>query len=125
MPDITHDGELLAYMLRASDISEPALDISEPDLDMLAYDIADTMDRGEYGLGDITQDDIRALLPAFLVACLAHADANEITSRSCPDGGTCHHECGTGGCFRVGSCGPLSGIYLGDTWPESVRQAES
>lgn len=52
---------------------DTALPVAGIDLDMLAYDIADTLDRGEYGLGDITQDDIRAALPAFLQAALTHA----------------------------------------------------
>jgi hypothetical protein len=51
--------------------------LSDQDLDMLAYDIADAMDRGEYGMGEITQDDIRAALPAFLAAAHKHADANQ------------------------------------------------
>lgn len=38
----------------------------------------------------------------------------------CPDGGACHHECAPVSCFRVGSCGPLSGVYPGDRWPASV-----
>jgi hypothetical protein len=44
--------------------------------------------------------------------------------RGCPDGGTCHHECGRGGCFRIDWAGPLSGVYPGDVWPEEVREAE-
>lgn len=78
---MSHDAELLTTMIRASDGRIP-LNITDPDLDMLAYDIADTLDRGEYGLGDITQNDIRAVLPAFLIACLANADADadEITT---------------------------------------------
>jgi hypothetical protein len=39
----------------------------------------------------------------------------------CPDGGTCHHECGES-CFRVQSCGPLSGVYPGDTWPVDIQR---
>jgi hypothetical protein len=46
------------------------------DLDMLAYDIADVMDKGEYGLGDLSQDDFRAVLPAFLAAAQTHAAAH-------------------------------------------------
>jgi hypothetical protein len=38
----------------------------------------------------------------------------------CPDGGTCHHEC-RAGCFRATWCGPLSGVFPGDRWPEDVR----
>jgi hypothetical protein len=75
------DSELLATMLAASE--NPGnlgfAGLQGCQLDMLAYDIADTMDRGEYGLGDITADDIRAVLPAFLLACLANADANTVT----------------------------------------------
>jgi hypothetical protein len=41
--------------------------------------------------------------------------------RFCPDGGTCHHECSVGPCFRTLCCGPLSGVFLGDVWPEEYR----
>lgn len=34
----------------------------------------------------------------------------------CPDGGFCHHDCGSQ-CFRVSTCGPLSGVFPGDRWP--------
>lgn len=44
------------------------------DLDMLAYDIADTMDKGEHGLGNVSQADIRAVLPEFLSAAIAHSE---------------------------------------------------
>jgi hypothetical protein len=76
------EAELLATMLAASERTD--LDIDDDDLNMLAYDIADTLDRGDYGLGEyglseITADDIRAVLPAFLLACLANADANTVT----------------------------------------------
>lgn len=43
------------------------------DLDMVAYDIADILGKGDYGLGDITQNEIRAELPAFLAAALTRA----------------------------------------------------
>lgn len=43
--------------------------------------------------------------------------------RLCPDGGACHHGCEVG-CYRVGACEPLSGVYEGDRWPESVKDAE-
>jgi len=40
----------------------------------------------------------------------------------CPDGGTCHHKCpGAIQCFRVLACGPLSGVFPGDRWPEEAR----
>jgi hypothetical protein len=51
--------------------------IASVDLDMLAYDIADLLDRGEYGLGDVTQDDLRAVLPQFLTGAIEHANATE------------------------------------------------
>lgn len=41
----------------------------------------------------------------------------------CPDGGVCHHWCADGPCFRVGSCGPLSGVFPGDQWPTALRAA--
>jgi len=43
----------------------------------------------------------------------------ELGRRSCPDFGTCHHVC-LGACFRVLSCGPLSGIFPNDEWPAEV-----
>jgi hypothetical protein len=39
----------------------------------------------------------------------------------CPDGATCHHRC-LDACFRVDSCGPLSGVYPEDRWPEIIHQ---
>lgn len=36
----------------------------------------------------------------------------------CPDGGRCHHLCKKGNCFRVGFCGPFSGVYPNDEWPK-------
>lgn len=44
--------------------------------------------------------------------------------RSCPDEGTCHHDCATG-CFRVTTCGPLSGVYPNDRWPEEIVHAHA
>jgi hypothetical protein len=38
----------------------------------------------------------------------------------CPDGGACHHECSYLECFRVRSCGPLSGVFPQDQWPLEV-----
>lgn len=39
----------------------------------------------------------------------------------CPDGGTCHHQCGPDQiCFRVACCEPLSGVYPNDEWPEGT-----
>ena len=43
----------------------------------------------------------------------------------CPDGGACHHECKPRQCFRVHSCGPLSGVYKDDEWPKHVAEAFS
>lgn len=45
--------------------------------------------------------------------------------RNCPDAGTCHHGCGERGCFRVTHCGPLSGVYQGDEWPEAIKAVEA
>jgi hypothetical protein len=44
-----------------------------------------------------------------------------LADRVCPDGGTCHHSCTRPTCFRVEHCGPLSGVFPGDEWPEGVR----
>lgn len=41
--------------------------------------------------------------------------------RWCPDGGKCHHKCAPAECFRVQCCGPLSGVYPNDEWPDDVR----
>lgn len=41
--------------------------------------------------------------------------------RRCPDDGTCHHGCDASSCYRVRSCGPLSGVYERDEWPLDVR----
>jgi len=46
-------------------------------------------------------------------------------SRSrCPDDGRCHHDCGAGPCFRVRYCGPLTGVYRDDVWPDYVILTE-
>ena len=47
----------------------------------------------------------------------------EISSKPvrCPDNGTCHHGCESGNCFRVGFCGPLSGVFPHNQWPEDLR----
>lgn len=45
-----------------------------------------------------------------------------MTKQNCPDGGRCHHNC-PAGCFRVRTCGPLSGVYDNDEWPPNVVAA--
>lgn len=43
----------------------------------------------------------------------------------CPDGGTCHHGCieqSNWPCYRVLTCGPLSGVMPNDQWPPEVVQ---
>lgn len=42
------------------------------------------------------------------------------TINTCPDGGTCHHLCEVGRCFRVQCCGPLSGVFAGNQWPQHI-----
>lgn len=55
----------------------------------------------------------------------ADAVTPENEKRECPDEGTCHHECKISEmCFRVEACGPLSGVFPNDTWPEEIVQAE-
>lgn len=47
-----------------------------------------------------------------------------VRDERCPDKGRCHHQCPSARlCFRVTECGPLSGVYPGDRWPEDVREA--
>lgn len=53
-----------------------------------------------------------------------HLKQEKHTDRSCPDGGTCHHDC-TRGCFRVEACGPLSDVYYNDAWPVEVIEANT
>ena len=44
--------------------------------------------------------------------------------QQCPDEGACHHGCpSAAACFRVACCGPLSGAYPGDRWPDGMAQA--
>ena len=38
--------------------------------------------------------------------------------RKCKDGGTCHHNCKEGECYREQSCAPLSGSGYDDNWNE-------
>lgn len=40
--------------------------------------------------------------------------------KKCPDDGACHHGCARL-CFRVQFCGPLSGVYPDDRWPEEIK----
>lgn len=42
--------------------------------------------------------------------------------RACLDQGACHHDCADKACFRVACCGPLSGVFPGDEWPDEVRE---
>lgn len=51
------------------------------------------------------------------------ADAIGRKAGPCPDGGRCHHECTNGQCYRVKCCGPLSGVFPGDEWPDAVKEA--
>lgn len=57
-----------------------------------------------------------------------HHDCNSVEEGherrpACPDGGTCHGKCDKyngGYCSRVGSCGPLSGVFPDDEWPAEI-----
>lgn len=42
-------------------------------LELLAYDIADMLDRNEWGMGEISETDIRPALTGFIITALAHA----------------------------------------------------
>lgn len=53
------------------------------DMGMLAYDIAEAIEHGEYPcLDDVGDSDIEANLPAFLRACVATAAQNEDEDQS-------------------------------------------
>lgn len=39
----------------------------------------------------------------------------------CPDDGACHHACPGDECWRVANCGPLSGVFPGNEWPDRVK----
>lgn len=79
----------------------------------------------------------RAEHPAESAEAVSTARMYVATAGQCPDGGTCHHGCwerrplGPGfvdqrgrPCFRVLTCGPLSGKFPGDYWPPEVLAAE-
>lgn len=38
----------------------------------------------------------------------------------CPDDGTCHHLCVGFYCFRVEACGPMTGMYNNNLWPDEI-----
>lgn len=46
----------------------------------------------------------------------------EAEKKSCPDDGTCHHGCAAS-CFRVQTCGPLSGVFPNNIWPAEIVEA--
>jgi hypothetical protein len=73
----------------------------------LTPDVAAIVDRAE-----------RASIPHPLPSTIVHWDHG---GRACPDGGTCHHECGAARCFRVDTCEPLSGVFPGERWPDVVH----
>ncbi|MFG1913080.1 hypothetical protein [Kribbella sp. NPDC048928] len=50
--------------------------MTDADLDLLAYDIADAIDRGGYPL-DLCQADVRAALPAFIARAQQNAAATD------------------------------------------------
>ena len=55
----------------------------------------------------------------YALDIVASGPGNELP---CPDGGVCGHSCQQV-CFRVRSCGPLSGVYPDDQWPSQIREA--
>lgn len=59
-----------------------------------------------------------------LVAEQAQRTSAGAPSADCPDGGSCHHLCAMRSvtCFRVRYCGPLSGVFPGNIWPEAIRE---
>jgi len=51
-------------------------------------------------------------------------DALNEDNRRCPDGGACHHSC-TDKCYRVECCGPLSGVFPNDEWPDALTEEDN
>lgn len=47
------------------------------------------------------------------------------TEGRCPDRGACGHYCADGPCWRVSTCGPLSGVYPGNLWPDRILTANA
>lgn len=60
--------------------------------------------------------------PQSVAAPLRPIGASLVAVRRCPDGGACHHACART-CWRVSTCGPLSGVFPDDTWPPDVVAA--
>jgi hypothetical protein len=58
------------------------LGLDDADLGLLAYDIADVMDRGEYGLGEIADCHLLPFLAEFLGKALAYARAQAAAEAS-------------------------------------------
>lgn len=81
---------------------------NDPDSPLVIF----SMDSSHYSSWITTRDTF---------SCSAWAERAPVPKMQCPDGGTCHHQCGIpafhGRCFRVESCGPLSGVYPNDDWP--------
>ncbi len=46
-----------------------------------------------------------------------------MNDRRCPDDGACHHDCGSGGCFRVAYCAPLTAY--GEVWSDADKDQSS
>lgn len=64
----------------------------------------------------------RALKPHPDIAeALEWLEERDSLLQRCPDGGKCHHRC-RDRCWRVIHCGPLSGVYPGDDWPDEIRK---
>jgi hypothetical protein len=49
-------------------------------------------------------------------------DRSLYESSMCPDGARCHRSCGTlaTSCYRVRTCGPMSGRFPNDEWPPEI-----
>jgi hypothetical protein len=41
-------------------------------------------------------------------------------SNTCPDRARCHHRCPLNACYRVRTCGPVSGVFPRDEWPPEI-----
>jgi hypothetical protein len=70
------DDGVQIWLWLASVQADPGRRMKFPKLDqleLLAYDIADMLDRNDWGMGEISETDIRPTLTSFIVSALAHA----------------------------------------------------
>ena len=87
------------------------------------------IDEPEYGAAEVIAEGFPNLTPAEFIAMYCkhnRCDCAHIVTRIefehlCPDAGRCTHEpyCDrAGACYRTSCCGPLSGVFPNNEWPD-------